>query len=81
MFLVRLLIDIIVGGLSGFIAGNIMKSEGSLLRNIILGIVGGAVGGILFGLIGLAATGIIGSIIISVVGACLLIYLGQKFLG
>ena len=80
MDLVGLVIAIALGAVSGWIAGIIMKSEGSLLRNIILGIVGGAVASVLFGLIGISFGGPIGNIIVSVIGACLLIWLGKKFL-
>ena len=34
--------SIIVGGLIGWLAGKLMGSKGGILRNIILGIVGGA---------------------------------------
>lgn len=51
-----------------------MKDEGSLLRNIIVGVVGGWLGGFLLGLIGLGL-GFIGSI----AGACLLLWLIKKF--
>lgn len=73
-----LICTIVVGAISGFIAGKIMKSEGSLLRNIILGILGGIVGGFLGRIIGIGATGLVGGIIISVIGACLLIWIAQK---
>ena len=52
--------SLLVGALAGYIAGRIMGSETSTLRNIVLGILGGFVGSILFGLIGLSATGIVG---------------------
>ena len=67
-----------VGALAGYIAGRIMGSETSTLRNIVLGILGGFVGSILFGLIGLSATGIVGEILVSVVGACVCIWIGRK---
>ena len=60
------------------IAGRIMGSETSALRNIVLGILGSFVGGILFGLVGLSATGLVGEIIVSVIGACVCIWAGRK---
>ena len=45
--------SLLVGALAGYIAGRIMGSETSTLRNIVLGILGGFVGSILFGLIGI----------------------------
>ena len=61
-----------------YIAGRIMGSETSTVRNIVLGILGGFVGSIVFGLIGLSATGIVGEILVSVVGACICIWIGRK---
>jgi len=68
---------LIIGGVSGWLAGIIMKAEGSLLRNIILGLLGGLVGGLIGKVIGVGASNWIGSILISVAGACLLIYLSK----
>ena len=73
--LVSIIIAIIMGGISGWLAGIIMKSNNGILLNIILGIVGGAVAGALFGLIGISFNGIIGGLICGVVGACLLIFI------
>ena len=70
--------SLLIGALAGYIAGRIMGSETSTLRNIVLGILGGFVGSILFGLIGLSATGIVGEILVSVVGACVCIWVGRK---
>ncbi|MCI2056557.1 MAG: GlsB/YeaQ/YmgE family stress response membrane protein [Oscillibacter sp.] len=71
------LIWLISGALIGWIASLIMKSKSSILRNIIVGIVGSSLGGWLAGLIGLHGTGV-GSILISVAGACLLVWLARK---
>lgn len=75
--MISFIFSLILGGISGWIAGMIMKTEGSLLRNIILGLLGGFVGGLLGKFIGVGATNWIGSIIISVLGACLLIWLSK----
>lgn len=72
-----ILISIIIGGVSGWLAGKLMNSKFSLLGNIIIGIVGGFVGGILLGAIGLHGSGLLGNIIVGVVGACALIALGR----
>ena len=76
----HLIISIILGGVSGWLAGLLMKSNGTVIRNVILGIVGGFLGGFLFGLLGISFAGYIGTIIVSVVGACLIIYLSKLFL-
>lgn len=73
-FILSSILNIALGALAGWIAGKIMKDEGSLLRNIIVGIVGGWLGGFLLGLLGLGL-GFIGS----VGGACLLLWLIKKF--
>lgn len=73
------ILSLIVGALAGYIAGRIMKSSGGIIRNIILGVVGSAVGGFLASLLGLyAKTFSIGGLIISVAGACLVIWIGRK---
>ena len=69
---------LIIGGVSGWLAGKIMGTSYSILVNIILGLVGGALGGWLGGMIGIGATGWIGSIVISVIGACILIFIAKK---
>lgn len=73
----NLLISIIIGGISGWLAGKLMDSKFSVLGNIIIGIVGGAVGGFLLGFLGIHGSGFIGNIIVGVVGACVLIALGR----
>ena len=72
-----MIISLILGGIIGWIAGKLMHSKGGLIRNIVLGILGSAVGSWLAGTIGLAATGTVGSIIIGVGGACLVILVAR----
>ena len=69
---------IIMGALVGWIAGKLMNAKGGLLRNIIIGIIGSAVGGAVFALLGLHAAGLVADLIVGVVGACLFIWLGRK---
>jgi len=67
---------ILIGLLSGFVAGKLMRGGGfGLVVNLIVGIVGGVLGGWLFSLIGISAGGLIGSLITSVVGAIVLLWL------
>jgi uncharacterized membrane protein YeaQ/YmgE (transglycosylase-associated protein family) len=74
---------IILGGLAGWVAKLIMKEEGGLLKNIVLGIIGGVVGGWLVELLG--GSGVNGfnpySFIVAVLGAVLLIYLVRIITG
>jgi uncharacterized membrane protein YeaQ/YmgE (transglycosylase-associated protein family) len=70
-----LLISIIIGGIIGWLASLIMKTDAQMgiIANILVGIVGSALGHFLAGAIGLAAYGMVGRLIVSVVGAVLLI--------
>ena len=70
--------SIIMGALTGWIAGKVMDAEGGFLRNMIVGIIGSFVGSSVFGLVGLSAHGFIAHLIVEVVGACLFIWLGRK---
>lgn len=76
--MIHFLVTLLGGAIAGWLAGIIMKSNGSLLRNIILGLVGGVVGSVVLGIIGIGGSGFIGGILVAVVGACLLVWLGRK---
>lgn len=76
--LFRLLGTLITGGLVGWIAGKLMDMEGSLLRNIVVGVAGSVVGSFVFGLIGFYAYGAVANLLVSIVGACLFIWIGRK---
>lgn len=62
---------------SSISAGKLMGSRGGLIRNLILGVVGSAVGNWLAGTIGIAATGSVGAILIGVGGACVVILIAR----
>ena len=70
-----LIITLVIGGIVGWLASLVMKTNAQmgLIANIVVGIVGSALGSWLFGMLGLAAMGSIGSWIMSVVGAAALI--------
>ena len=61
----------------GALASKLMGSRGGLIRNLILGVVGSAVGNWLAGTIGIAATGSVGAILIGVGGACVVILVAR----
>ena len=67
----------LIGLVSGFIAGQIMKGRGfGLIGNTVVGILGALLGGWLSGVTGLSAgSSLLGSIITSVVGAIVLLFL------
>ena len=78
--LVKLLIEIVIGGLCGYAANRIMKGNtGSILKNVLLGIVGGFVGGLIGNLLGIGGGWVTG-ILLSIGGACLVVWLVRKFL-
>lgn len=68
---------IVLGGLAGWIASLIMKTDSSqgILLNIIVGIVGAALGGVVFRMIG--ESGVTGfnlySLLVSVLGSIILL--------
>lgn len=64
---------ILIGAVCGYVGGLLMKMNGSWLRNIIVGILGGALGGWLFGLIGLSLPGFVGALIGGIVGSCVIL--------
>lgn len=72
----HLLWSLLIGGVAGWLASQIMKSAGNgVFVNIILGIIGGLIGGWVFGALGLLAYGLIGRLIVATVGAIILIWL------
>lgn len=81
MSLVGLIIWLVVGGVAGLIAGQIMKSGGlrltgnHLVDTVITGIIGAVVGGFLLGLLGISiGGGLIGTFISALIGACVFIF-------
>lgn len=73
----HLLWSILIGGVAGWLAGQIMKSTNGVFVNIVLGLIGGLVGDIAFGMVGLSAHGISGHLICATVGAIILIALAR----
>lgn len=70
---------ILIGAISGWLAGKIWKGSGfGFLGNIIVGIIGGFLGGWLAGLVGISWNGLLGEILISVGGAWLLLFIISK---
>lgn len=64
------IVSILVGAISGWLAGQIMSTKFSMFGNIAIGIIGGFVGSLLLSVIGIHGSGFIGNIIVSVIGAC-----------
>ena len=76
---------IILGGLAGWIASKIMKTDAQMgiLMNIVVGIVGGLLGGWLLSLFGVnvAGGGLIFSMLTAIAGAVLLLFLVGLVMG
>lgn len=78
MSFINIVLWLIVGGVAGWLAGVLMKNQGSLVRNIVVGILGSFVGGFLAKLCGISAsTFSIGGLLIAVVGACVLLWISS----
>jgi uncharacterized membrane protein YeaQ/YmgE (transglycosylase-associated protein family) len=70
--------SLVIGGVAGWLAGQIMKGRGhGVLMNVIIGIIGGAIGGFVFGLLGITTGGMIGQLITATIGAVILIWLAS----
>ena len=71
---------LIIGIISGWIAGEIMKGSGfGVVGNLVVGAVGSLIGGFLFDMLNITAYGLIGSMIMSVVGAVALVFFMNVF--
>ncbi|MEZ4852910.1 GlsB/YeaQ/YmgE family stress response membrane protein [Flavobacterium sp.] len=70
---------LLIGAISGWLAGQLWKGAGfGLIGNIVVGIVGGFVGGWLAGLLGIGGGSLLWQILISVAGAWLLLFVISK---
>lgn len=76
---------IIIGGLAGWIASKIMKTDAQqgIILNIVVGVIGGLLGGWLLTLFGVDVEGAgwIFSFITCLVGACILLFLVKLVTG
>lgn len=70
---------ILIGGLAGWFAEMIMKSNTGIIMNIILGIVGALVASWLFGVLGIGLPFHLwlNYLITGFIGACILIFIGR----
>jgi len=69
--------SLVIGGIVGWLASILMKADAQmgLIANILVGIVGSALGFWLAGKLGLAGGGMVIQLIVGVAGAALLIFL------
>jgi len=70
-----LIVTLIIGGVIGWLASLVMKTSGQMgiIANIVVGIIGAALGHWLAGALGIAAVGSVGAWIVSIVGAVVLL--------
>ena len=71
----NLIISLIIGGIVGWLASIVMKTNAQMgmIANIIVGIVGSALGFWIAGLLGLGATGAVAQWLVAIAGAAILI--------
>jgi uncharacterized membrane protein YeaQ/YmgE (transglycosylase-associated protein family) len=74
------IITIIIGGIVGWLASIIMKTNAQmgLIANVLIGVVGAALGFWIAGLVGIAATGGIVRFLVALAGAVILIFILGK---
>ena len=71
----ELLYFLLIGAISGWLAGQFWKGSGfGIMGNIVAGIAGSLVGGWLAGLLGIGGGGLIWQILIAAGGACFLLF-------
>lgn len=72
---------LLVGLIAGLLASAITRRSGSIVGDILLGIVGAFVGGFLLNLLGLSTYGLIGTILAATLGAIVVIVLVRAVSG
>lgn len=78
MDIVGLLISVAIGAVSGWLACLITNSKSGLIKNIILGLLGGFVGQFICDLLKISFAGYLGTIVVSAAGACLVVFIVNK---
>ncbi len=76
-----ILMSIFVGFLAGFIAEKVTKSDHGIVKNIVVGILGGLVGAFLANAMGVQVRGFWGVLIASAVGAIVVLWLVRVLRG
>ncbi len=71
---------LVIGAIAGWLAGKLMKGGGfGLMGNIVVGIVGAAIGQFVFGIFGITAGTVLGTIVMATVGAAILLFVVGLF--
>jgi uncharacterized membrane protein YeaQ/YmgE (transglycosylase-associated protein family) len=80
MDVTTLLVFLVIGAVTGWLAGKYLKLRAcSMPENILIGITGGIIGGYMFSLLVFAAGGLIGSMVTAGAGAAALVYIIQLY--
>ena len=75
-----IIISLLLGCLAGFCAGKLMKGGCfGLIMNIVLGLLGGALGGWLFSLLGISWGGLLGQLATAIIGAVVILWIASFF--
>lgn len=70
---------IVVGIIAGWLAEKFMKYDMPIWQNLIVGLLGGALGSAVLGIIGYTTTGgIIAGILVAFAGACCILWIWKK---
>lgn len=71
----NIIVTLIIGGVIGWLASLVMKTgaQMGIIANIVVGIVGAALGHWLAGTLGIVAVGSVGAWIVSIIGAVVLL--------
>ena len=76
-----MIVGLITGILAGFVASKLFDGQGKgCIVNLVLGIIGGALGGYVFSLFGLQAYSWMGELVVAVIGAMLFLLIWNKLL-
>ena len=81
MVILNILLWLLIGAVAGWLAGIIMRSRGSLIRNIILGIAGALLGGWIVSFFADVTTFSVLGFLVAIGGACLLIFVFRLLFG
>jgi uncharacterized membrane protein YeaQ/YmgE (transglycosylase-associated protein family) len=76
-----MLVGIITGIIAGFVASKLYDGEGKgCIVNLVLGIIGGALGGWIFSQFNIQAYSWMGELVVAVIGAMIFLYIWNKLL-
>jgi uncharacterized membrane protein YeaQ/YmgE (transglycosylase-associated protein family) len=72
---------IIIGGIAGWIAEKVMKSDMGILMNVLIGVVGAVIANAILAIVDVSLGGWVGYLIAGFIGACILIWVARMVRG